>query len=287
MNRECLLPVISGGVFDKVYLNLTGPLHTTESGNKYIIALSLDHFTKFVIAAPLPDCSAVTVAHAIMTECILKFGVMTQLVSDNASYFKGQVVSEIDELLQISRYYTTPYHHEGNGACERVFATFHPMFRAYINDNQSDWDKYVAACAFMYNTSEQSSTGNTPFFLMYGRDPVFNIDLLIQHDLQRHSPGDDDSRVYIENLVSTLHAAWRAAAAYNERQSRKLKHQYDQSHLGPLEVKVGDRVFLRGLYAPPRAFSQGVQPLAGLVSGHRDRSPAPHHYQRFVPPVPA
>ncbi|KAK6739484.1 hypothetical protein RB195_008146 [Necator americanus] len=54
---------------------------------------------EFVIAAPLPDCSAVTVAHAIMTECILKFGVMTQLVSDNASYFKGEVVSEIEGSL--------------------------------------------------------------------------------------------------------------------------------------------------------------------------------------------
>ncbi|KAK6761720.1 hypothetical protein RB195_022705 [Necator americanus] len=80
---------------------------------------------------------------------------------------------------------------------------------------------------------------------MYGRDPVFNIDSLIQYDLQRHTPRDDDSRVYIENLVPTIHAARRAAAAYNEHQSRKFKHQYDQSHLGPLEVKVGDRVFLR------------------------------------------
>ncbi|KAK6760957.1 hypothetical protein RB195_022142 [Necator americanus] len=77
-----------------MYVDLTGSLHLTESGNKYIIAL-IDHFTKFVIAVPLPDFSAVTVAHAIMTKCILKFGVMTQLVSDNASYFKGEVVFEI------------------------------------------------------------------------------------------------------------------------------------------------------------------------------------------------
>ncbi|CAJ0606948.1 unnamed protein product [Cylicocyclus nassatus] len=114
-NREKLLPVVTTTVFDKVYMDLTGPLHTSESGNKYVLAL-LDHFSKYVITAPLPDCSAVTVAHAIMTECILKFGVMTQLISDNASYFKGELISEIGRLLRIGRYFTTPYHHEGNGA---------------------------------------------------------------------------------------------------------------------------------------------------------------------------
>ncbi|VDN30654.1 unnamed protein product, partial [Cylicostephanus goldi] len=75
-NREELLPVATTTIFDKVYMDLTGPLHTSESGNKYVLAM-LDHFSKYVIVAPLPDCSAVTVAHAIMTECILKFGAMT------------------------------------------------------------------------------------------------------------------------------------------------------------------------------------------------------------------
>ncbi|EPB67563.1 hypothetical protein ANCCEY_13350 [Ancylostoma ceylanicum] len=73
MNREHLLPVASGAVFDKVYVDLTGPIHTSDSGNKYIIAM-IDHFTKYVVAAPLPDCSAITVAQAVMTECILKYG---------------------------------------------------------------------------------------------------------------------------------------------------------------------------------------------------------------------
>ncbi|EPB67562.1 hypothetical protein ANCCEY_13349 [Ancylostoma ceylanicum] len=72
MNREHLLPVASGAVFDKVYVDLTGPIHTSDSGNKYIIAM-IDHFTKYVVAAPLPDCSTITVAQAVMTECILKY----------------------------------------------------------------------------------------------------------------------------------------------------------------------------------------------------------------------
>ncbi|KHJ97607.1 hypothetical protein OESDEN_02415 [Oesophagostomum dentatum] len=119
------------------YFNLSGPFHATENGSKYILAL-IDHFFEYVIAAPLPDCTSVTVAHATLTECILKYGVMSELVTDNASYFKAVLMTELGRLLRIGRYFCTPHHHEGSGACERVFATFQPMLRTYINENQLD-----------------------------------------------------------------------------------------------------------------------------------------------------
>ena len=72
----------------------------------------INRFTIHVIAAPMP-------------KCILKFGAMTQIVSDNASLFESELISELGRLLRISRHYTIPYHHEGDGVCERVFATFH------------------------------------------------------------------------------------------------------------------------------------------------------------------
>ncbi|VDO25685.1 unnamed protein product [Heligmosomoides polygyrus] len=92
-SREALIPVVSGAIFGKVFVDPTGPMHTSVSGNKYIPAI-IDHFPKYVVATPLPDCAAVTVVHAIGTEGVLKFGVMTQLVSDNASYFRGEVITE-------------------------------------------------------------------------------------------------------------------------------------------------------------------------------------------------
>ncbi|KAL6739266.1 hypothetical protein Aduo_012740 [Ancylostoma duodenale] len=235
-NREDLLPVVSGAVFDKVFVGLTGPLHPTTAGNKYIMAM-IDRFSKYVIAVALSDCRATTIAQAIMSECILKFGLMTQLISDNASYFRSEVFTELGRLLRIDKYYTTPYHHEGNGACERVFATFHPMMRVYIDENQSNWDEFVSACAFMYNTTVHSSLNNTLFFMMFGRDPVFNIDLLIRHREERHIPLDIDSRLYLENMLSSLHAAWRIASEYNDKRRKTFKEQHDKTYLSPLSIR--------------------------------------------------
>ncbi|PIO68004.1 integrase core domain protein [Teladorsagia circumcincta] len=213
-NREDLLPMVPTAILDNVYINLTGPMHTTESGNRYIMAM-VDHFSKYVIAVAIPDCSAVTVARALMDECILKYGVMTELISDNATYFRSETLLELGKLLRIHRYFCTPYHHEGNGASERVFASFQLMLRSYISATQTDWDQFVPACTFMYNTSTHSSTGNTTFFLMFGRDPTLDVDLIIRHHEERHVPSDSSTHTYIERLLPVLHSAWESAYRFN------------------------------------------------------------------------
>ncbi|KHJ88079.1 integrase core domain protein [Oesophagostomum dentatum] len=253
-NKEKLLPVQTDAVFARVYLDLSGPYRTSARGNKYILCL-IDHFTKYVVSSAISDCTAVTVANAIVSECILKYGAMTELVSDNASYLKGDLLAELGKLLRIGHYFTTPYHHEGNGACERVFATFQEMLRTYISSNQLDWDLFLPACTFAYNTSVHSSTNETPFFLLFGRDPVFNIDLLIQHKREGHIPDGTDSGIYKESLINALHSAWLAAFTYNEKRNRIMKRQYDKSHLPTASIQLGDRVYLRD-FAPKPGLSQ-------------------------------
>ncbi|KIH52453.1 hypothetical protein ANCDUO_17447 [Ancylostoma duodenale] len=98
-----------------------------------------------------------------MTECILKFGGMTELVSDNASYLKGELLTELERLLRIDRYFTTPYHHEGNGACERVFATIQEMLRTYISANKLDWDLFLPACSHITPVSAVAPTSHHSF----------------------------------------------------------------------------------------------------------------------------
>uniref|UniRef100_A0A1I7W838 RNA-directed DNA polymerase n=1 Tax=Heterorhabditis bacteriophora TaxID=37862 RepID=A0A1I7W838_HETBA len=215
-NREKLIPVITNTIFDKVYFDLTGPIHKTEEGNEYIVCM-IDHFSKFIIATPIKNCTALEVSTVIVCDCILKYGVMTQLISDNASYNHSSLITEIGKLLQIHHHFTTPYHHEGNGACERVFETFHSMLRVYVSDNQAYWDSFLAAVTFAYNTTVHSNTNNTPFFIMFGRDP------------ETHFPDlSTDDSTYKECLIASLHNAWEAAALYSEAQRDKMKRQYDK-----------------------------------------------------------
>lgn len=73
---------------------------------------------------------------------------------------------------------------------------------------------------------------------------TLSINLVFKHDSEQHNSSDADSSFYLENVVTTLHSAWRLAARCNENQRRKFEEQYDKSHLSPLSMRVGHRVYL-------------------------------------------
>ncbi|WKX91082.1 hypothetical protein Q1695_009709 [Nippostrongylus brasiliensis] len=59
--------------------------------------------------------------------------------------------------------------------------------------------------------------------MLFGRDPVLNIDLLIRHKTQQHVPSDADPSIYKESLVSSLHAVWSSVASYNKKRREAMK----------------------------------------------------------------
>jgi hypothetical protein len=54
------------------------------------------------------------------------------------------------------------------------------VISSYIDEHQKDWDHNLDQFAFAYNTSTHASTQNSPFFLMYGREPKIQFDFVDQ-----------------------------------------------------------------------------------------------------------
>lgn len=244
-NKEELRIVNTRYINARVHIDLAGPYHMSEAGNKYIVCL-IDHFSKFAVTAAVPDCKATTVAHKVLTEYILRYGAMRELVSDNATTFTAEVATEIGKLLAIDKYFTTPYHHEGNGECERMFATLQPMLRTYIQDNIQQWDVWLPSITFAYNTSVHSSTAETPFFIMHGREPVLSLELLLRTHEEQHIPRDTEAGYYKAVLLHTLHNTWKQVIEHNAKASSQFKANAEKrTRKKPLEIEVGDRVFLK------------------------------------------
>lgn len=60
--------------FEKVAVDLIGEIfpHSAED-HKYIFTI-IDDLTKWAIGIPIKDCTALTIAHAFITNVVLKFG---------------------------------------------------------------------------------------------------------------------------------------------------------------------------------------------------------------------
>ena len=74
--------------------------------------------------------------------------------------------------IGVANMYTSTYHPQTNGQVERYNRTILVLLRNYVNEHQDDWDEYVTALTYAYNTSVHRSTGTTPFDLVLSHPPA-------------------------------------------------------------------------------------------------------------------
>ena len=80
------------------------------------------------------------------------------------------------------------------------------------------------AC-FAYRTTPHSSTGATPFELLYGREPVFPADALFSNTQKVYS---DNDHTYLRRLVLRMKAVWKLASESLDEAQERYKRQYDK-----------------------------------------------------------
>ena len=97
----------AGRPWQKLAVDLVGPMPETPRGNKWILVIS-DHFTRWQDAFPLPDATAPTVATFLEERVFCYFGLPEQLHSDQGAQFEGQLIAELCELWSIKKTRTRP-----------------------------------------------------------------------------------------------------------------------------------------------------------------------------------
>lgn len=95
----------------------------SNSNNKYICVI-VDHFTKYVVAEPIPNKSADSIAKVFVEKFVLTFGAPRRIHSDRGTEFLNATMAEIAKILGIERSFTAGHDPQGNGLVERVNRNF-------------------------------------------------------------------------------------------------------------------------------------------------------------------
>ena len=143
---------------------------------KYLLTIE-DGFFRFLMAIPVPNKNAETLARALLEKFIPVLGIPQQLHSDNGLEFSNRVWESMCEALHIL-HTTTPVYNPSSNLVERTHQTLGDIFRATEGDMAENWDLKVGSVVFVYNTSVHGSTGFSPYELMMGRAPSFPVDLV-------------------------------------------------------------------------------------------------------------
>ena len=155
--------------FEKIFLDIVGPLPETDLKSKYILT-SQDDLSKFSEAIPLHSSDADSVAKALVTSFICKHGTPQTILTDQEANFLSKLFKEIYKLFKIKKLQTTAYHPQSNVALERSHRTLKEFLRHFIDKNNNNWDDWLPYAMFIYNTTPHTTTKLTPFLIIYGRE---------------------------------------------------------------------------------------------------------------------
>jgi len=162
--------------YERMAVDILGPLPVTWKGNRYIVVF-VEYLTKWPEIFPVKNIEAITIAPLITDEIIPRHGAPRTLLSDRGSNFLSAIVKEVCSLYSIKKLNTSAYNPSCDGLVERTNSTLCQTLSMFVSKHQKDWDVFIPAALMAFRTSPNESTGESPFYLLYGREPLLPMDV--------------------------------------------------------------------------------------------------------------
>ena len=165
--------------FDKIAIDLVTDCETSTSGNKHILTI-IDHLTGWPEAFPIPDKSADTIVSTFIKHYLPVHMCPRYSLSDNGTEFKNNLMDQVLKQLGIERIFSIPYHPQSNGKLEVFHKYLKPTLKKLCKKDPSNLDKCINQVLASYRVTPNLATAETPFFLVYGRDPNLPFHQLLE-----------------------------------------------------------------------------------------------------------
>ena len=218
----------------------------------------------------MTDQTALTIARLLVTKIIPQHGVLSELLSDRGSAFLFSLMFEVYRLMGIKKLNTTAYYPQTDGLVERFNRKLSDMLAKTVDAGGKNWDDCLPYVHFAYRASPQESTGESPFFLLYGRDPQLPTNKVLCPPKER---AEIDMEDYTSEVAIRMSEAW-GLAHKNVKRAQNRQKQHDK-RARPVTFQPGQRVFVfipaaaqgktrkfarpyYGLYRVKEASEQGV-----------------------------
>lgn len=175
----------------------------------------------------------------------------------------SDLLKQTCKLMQITQLRTTPAHPEGNGRVERVHRTIIKMLSHYVSSKHDNWDACLPYLVNCYNAKMHSSTGLSPYEIVYGRKMRSPL------DFARSTAGI--SNEHVRELAKKLKEAWKGVKQRNHQSFLQQAKQHDRQAVTP-QYRVGDLVYLSNVVLKKsqvkkfKKFWKGPYPILEVLS---------------------
>lgn len=209
------------------------------------ILAAVDVFSYYVRLFATKDKTAASTAEA-MIDIVFTFGPPAYIVTDNATSFVNEVMTEVCARAGTEHRTITPYNHRGNTRAENGILRVRQTLAKALDGDYTMWSRRIRPIEYVLNTTTLPEIKTTPYRLMFCREAPLTFrdysDIVFPDIEEIHIDKRLEEANYVQDVVLPAMA--------------EDKYQQGLTRLRPpasrLVHKVGDIVMYRD-----RAFSEG------------------------------
>jgi len=159
-------------------IDMIGRIEPKASNGHRFILVAIDYFTKWVEATSYANVTKQVVVRFIKNNIICRYGVPNKIITDNGTNLNNKMMKELYDDFKIEHHNSSPYRPQMNGAVEAANKNIKKIVQKMVV-TYKDWHEMLPYALYGYRTSVRTSTGATPFSLVYGMEAVLPVEVEI------------------------------------------------------------------------------------------------------------
>uniref|UniRef100_A0A0N5BGZ4 RNA-directed DNA polymerase n=1 Tax=Strongyloides papillosus TaxID=174720 RepID=A0A0N5BGZ4_STREA len=236
------IPELKPVVYDSPGLNLSidlmGPISPPAAdGSKYILC-AIDGYSRYCYLLPLKSYKFEELGPELNNKVFCYGGYPKSIRTDGAGNFVSEEFKSWLKSLNIEHSISSPHHSTGNSLVERSFRWIASTVSKVCKEKPHAWPQMLPMIMYNYNSTKNSTTGSSPFFLNHLREPC----TLLDQYLKTYSVGIFDKSQSSYELLERA-SIIRKAAADAIQATREFGNENKKCY-NIKEYKKGDKILI-------------------------------------------
>jgi transposase InsO family protein len=163
--------------FQQWGLDFIGEFKDISSNGYWWILIATDYFTIWVESISTKKATEEVVINFLEDRIITRFGVPSKITTDNAKAFNSHAMVQFCFKYGIVLSHSSNYYPQGNKLAESINKNLMNILKKVVGENKKSWDGKIKYAVWEDRITTKTSTGRTPFELVYGLEEKLPVNL--------------------------------------------------------------------------------------------------------------
>ncbi|GFU47851.1 hypothetical protein TNCV_515571 [Trichonephila clavipes] len=264
--------------FEIVNMDVIGPIQPPSGrGHKYVLCM-MDQHTRWPEAVPLRSLTAKIACDSLL-QIFSRTGIPSIIASNQGTNFKSALTQEFTKRIGSSPRFNCPGYPASNGLVERWNKVLNDMIHHVIREDPRSWDRQLPFLLFAYREVPNTTTGVSPFRLLYGieaRGPLAILKSSWEGEIHLPTNISQSAADFLQEMKINMEKAAKSASL-TAAQKQKAYGDYFNKRSSVKNFSIGEQVVLLIPDSSNKIYARWIGP-GEIIQHHR-----PHSYKVKLP----